>query len=204
MITRVIYLRSYHPDEKLVGKNVANYLINYLKTKVINETISSLKEKFEEFIDIINTAVPKSFKLDAQEFNGNKIGYYLLSFGICLGLLNKLDEGKYNYFDYIKWIINLGGDTDTNAAIVGGLLGAYFGPENLNNDYIKILLSFQPNVSKTEVRRSCCFSPGFGMILAEKIYQKRTKTFEIDPNLIQGNESIPLSQIVLMKHFLDY
>lgn len=36
----------------------------------------------------------------------------------------------------------LGGDTDTNAAIVGGMIGAYFGVEGIPEEMIVKLLSF--------------------------------------------------------------
>lgn len=39
-----------------------------------------------------------------------------------------------NYHDAIKNIIMLGGDTDTNAEIAGGLLGAYYGIEDMNQN----------------------------------------------------------------------
>ena len=36
----------------------------------------------------------------------------------------------------------MGGDTDTNAAIVGGLIGASVGRTNINPEYIKKILNF--------------------------------------------------------------
>ena len=39
-------------------------------------------------------------------------------------------------------IIQLGGDTDTNACIAGGLMGALVGISNLPSDMVKKLLSF--------------------------------------------------------------
>ena len=34
----------------------------------------------------------------------------------------------------------LGGDSDTNAAIVGGVVGAYVGIDNINSDKVRTLL----------------------------------------------------------------
>jgi len=36
-------------------------------------------------------------------------------------------KNEYQYYDAIKDIIKRGGDTQANAAIVGGLIGAYYG-----------------------------------------------------------------------------
>ena len=48
---------------------------------------------------------------------------------------------KCFYLDQVKRIISWGGDTDTNACIVGGLLGAIVGLKNLPIKQIKILLN---------------------------------------------------------------
>ena len=37
-----------------------------------------------------------------------------------------------------------GGDTDTNAAIVCGLIGAAYGLSEIDQKYIKAILSFEP------------------------------------------------------------
>ena len=46
------------------------------------------------------------------------------------------------YYDGIRVIIQLGGDTDTNACIAGGLLGALVGYKALPADMMKTTLSF--------------------------------------------------------------
>ena len=47
----------------------------------------------------------------------------------------------HNYFVHtIKLVISKAGDTDTNAAIVGGLLGAVIGFTNLPSFYIDQML----------------------------------------------------------------
>lgn len=40
-------------------------------------------------------------------------------------------KNNLNFQDSIKYVLSLGGDTDTNAAIVGGVIGARFGIENV-------------------------------------------------------------------------
>ena len=40
-------------------------------------------------------------------------------------------KNEISYYAAIEEMISMGGDTDTNAAIVGGLLGAYHGLNGL-------------------------------------------------------------------------
>jgi ADP-ribosylglycohydrolase len=42
-----------------------------------------------------------------------------------------LKDDVHFYFDILQTIIRQGGDADTNATVVGGVLGAYFGFEKL-------------------------------------------------------------------------
>jgi ADP-ribosylglycohydrolase len=41
------------------------------------------------------------------------------------------------YKDLIRFVLSHGGDTDTNGAIVGGLIGAIVGFKNLPPEYLK-------------------------------------------------------------------
>lgn len=43
----------------------------------------------------------------------------------------------------IKLVLSRGGDTDTNAAIVGGMLGSIVGFKNLPKKYLKILMNLR-------------------------------------------------------------
>jgi ADP-ribosyl-[dinitrogen reductase] hydrolase len=49
--------------------------------------------------------------------------------------------------------IQRGGDTDTNAAIAGALLGAYHGAERIRNDYKRAILTCRPIQGLKQVRR---------------------------------------------------
>lgn len=40
------------------------------------------------------------------------------------------------YFDSIREVISLGGDTDTNACIVGGIIGSYLGVKNISEELL--------------------------------------------------------------------
>ena len=51
---------------------------------------------------------------------------------------------NYSYENAIKDILMKGGDTDTNAAIVGGLLGSYHGINGIKTEWIEKMLSYTP------------------------------------------------------------
>lgn len=53
----------------------------------------------------------------------------------------KLDENMFQ--KQIKYVMSKGGDTDTNAAIVGGMLGALVGFTGLPRNYIQKLMNFR-------------------------------------------------------------
>ena len=67
-----------------------------------------------------------------------------------------------------------GGDTDTNAAICGALLGAVYGCEAIPKRWIDCLLNCRPEAGRLSVRRPRpkCFWPVDALILAEKLVMK--------------------------------
>jgi ADP-ribosyl-[dinitrogen reductase] hydrolase len=52
-------------------------------------------------------------------------------------------KNEYTYEDAIKDILMRGGDTDTNAAIIGGLLGAAYGIECLKEEWCETMLNYK-------------------------------------------------------------
>lgn len=58
-------------------------------------------------------------------------------------LISTHTDKELTYEKCIYEMLLKGGDTDTNAAIVGGLLGAYFGVRELPQTYIKAILNFK-------------------------------------------------------------
>lgn len=50
---------------------------------------------------------------------------------------------KENYRDTVLGIINLGGDTDTGAAIAGGLAGLYYGEKSIPRDWLLNLARYE-------------------------------------------------------------
>lgn len=58
---------------------------------------------------------------------------------------------RTKYYEAIRSVVKEGGDTDTNACIVGGLVGAFWGLSNINEnpknkmDYLKKIMNCKPN-----------------------------------------------------------
>ena len=76
------------------------------------------------------------------------MGYYLHAFKLTLYYLYKIDSMKQNYNlkdiynSIIFSICDFGGDTDTNAAIVGMILGPLIGIKNFDNKFLDVFLNF--------------------------------------------------------------
>ena len=64
-------------------------------------------------------------------------------------------------------MLRFGGDTDTNAAIVGGLLGAYFGVSQIKEEWVNGLLSFDNTgvENKTLIRRPKYLIPKHSLVI---------------------------------------
>ena len=52
------------------------------------------------------------------------------------------EKGKMFYYESVRESISLGGDTDTNACIVGGIVGTYVGIKNISEDLIKTYFTY--------------------------------------------------------------
>ena len=72
----------------------------------------------------------------------HQMGFAKIAFSYGLKALYYIAKGKETELDdkfyrsWVKWIIERAGDTDTNAAIAGGLVGSIVGFWNLPEDYV--------------------------------------------------------------------
>ena len=94
-------------------------------------------------------------------------GWVLIAFGNALWQLlhaPNLEEGVVD-------TVGRGGDTDTNAAICGALLGAVCGREAIPNQWLECLLNCRPLAGQPRVYRSRpeCFWPVDALELAERL-----------------------------------
>jgi len=66
-------------------------------------------------------------------------------------------QGKVNiktfYERSLREVIKLGGDTDTNACIVGGMIGAYVGVKNINSQMLEKIFKFDCTLQKGRTNR---------------------------------------------------
>ena len=104
---------------------VKNNVNSYLKTKNLNP------KELELFDDILEENV---FEIDENRIVGN--GYVVNSLTASLWCFITTD----NYRDAILKAVNLGEDTDTTAAITGGLAGLFYGVENIPKEWIDKLV----------------------------------------------------------------
>eukprot|EP00828_Plagiopyla_frontata_P048592 TRINITY_DN9361_c0_g1_i5.p4 TRINITY_DN9361_c0_g1~~TRINITY_DN9361_c0_g1_i5.p4 ORF type:complete len:107 (+),score=26.12 TRINITY_DN9361_c0_g1_i5:658-978(+) len=84
-----------------------------------------------------------------------------------------------DYLEIQRQVLLKGGDTDTNACIVGGLIGAAIGYDNLPKKQLEILLSC--DCEKSAQQRDSFFNPKSIIPYIEKIIQ-------IAPNKLENQE----------------
>jgi ADP-ribosylglycohydrolase len=100
-------------------------------------------------------------------------GWVLIAFHNALYQLlhaESLEEGVVD-------TVMRGGDTDTNAAICGALLGAVYGRDSIPGQWSQSILTCRPMAGQTNVRRPRpeCFWPVDAMILAERLLKEETQ-----------------------------
>ena len=85
----------------------------------IDKACDKIKEHYQDSQELKH--FQKIFNKDFSEINGK--GYVIYTFECVVYSLLTTD----NYKDAVLKAVNIGGDTDTNAAICGGLAGIYYG-----------------------------------------------------------------------------
>lgn len=127
-----------HPNEicqeinGLYGISISICLLNHNKPeKVISELC--LKHIDEYINKFVKSKEIKTWVLDSKDFNNIQclinIGHLKHAFMLCIYFLNNIE--LYTYEACIKKILQQGRDTDTNAKIVGSLIGCIKGINNI-------------------------------------------------------------------------
>ena len=102
---------------------------------------SDIQKKYSQIInDIKNNKVIDFYK---------NMGYYIHAFHLSVYFLNKYQEMGKNqdkdlYYKIMCEICDFGGDTDTNCAIVGTLIGPLIGYKNFRKELFEIFIKFIP------------------------------------------------------------
>ena len=135
-------------EQKYSGKEILN-MIEILLNENNFDIKTEEKTLKNHFINIMSEVKKEDFKEDIYFDNLHHLmGYYLHSFKLTLYYLYKIDEMKNNfnikeiYNKIIFSICDFGGDTDTNAAIVGMILGPLIGIQNFDDKYLNTFLNF--------------------------------------------------------------
>ena len=168
----------------------------------------------ENVISCCQNGYPEnSFKINFNDFY-TQMGLFYKA--LCLGIiflfrLSKQQNSNFSntslsYLDFMKEAINLGGDTDTNACIIGGILGSYFGSSNLPDNLISILLKFNPKLDKItkQSSRPAIVSPGLILlyVVEEDENKQISKEDDIPNNQNRNNELTRPNSVAKILKFL--
>jgi len=115
--------------------------------------------RLEDVIELAKTERPKDYVTQQ--------GWVLIAFQNALYQLLNADSFEEGIIDTIQQ----GGDTDTNAAIAGALLGAVHGIENIPNRWVETLVKCEPDENSL-VPRPKLYWPNKVLELAEKLIEK--------------------------------
>ena len=213
IITRLIYFNSYYDEKELSTtdkcKNVLEFIQEYCALKIKNEDkmLYLTNDDIIFFQDIICTCKygkPCSFNLHKDDFY-EKMGFF--NHALCLGIhfLKEIsDDRSLDFIGFMKKTINLGGDTDTNACIVGGIIGSLLGLKSMPDDILKIITIYNPYTDKnTKFPRPVIFSPGLSILFVNDAYTRRE--IRLKNNKKETNDKCyrPSSIATLISFLLD-
>ncbi|WP_458454332.1 ADP-ribosylglycohydrolase family protein [Methanobrevibacter sp.] len=95
----------------------------------INHACDRIKEHYKDSPELEH--FQKIFDNELDDLSGK--GYVIYTFEVVVHCLLTTD----NYRDAVLNAVNIGGDTDTNAAICGGLAGIFYGYDSIPIDWIE-------------------------------------------------------------------
>lgn len=198
IILSILILRDQTPDMfDSDFKNVNNQKYLDLTRKFIECLLNSLCENDKIYVQFFEK-IEKSFEkiINFKSFEDGKIdiiiksigieniGYYLHAMNLIFFILKFFSEfsdikNSGIYRSIINFICNLGGDTDTNCCIVGGVIGALLGVDNLGKDYLEPHINFVPLDSEGRARRSFIYSPSILAFYSIKLFGLMNKESDI-------------------------
>jgi ADP-ribosylglycohydrolase len=134
-------------------------LIKREKDSEISAIYKGMKEKLESESIGWGRFLTNTYPINAKK---EHIGWSKIAIGLGFETLSKITAQKQmqlneqTYMQHIQEVLSRGGDTDTNAAIVGGMLGALVGFKKLPKEYIKKMMEVRfelnPRIARRENR----------------------------------------------------
>ena len=146
-----IFMGLSSMEQKYSGKEILEIITTlfYHNDFNIKKEEKILKNHFN---NIMNDLEKEDFNKDNYFHDlNNLMGYYLHAYRLTLYYLynfekmQKVMNIKHVYNNIMFDICDFGGDTDTNAAIVGMIMGPLIGLENFSNKYFETFLNFYSN-----------------------------------------------------------
>ena len=135
--------------KQLSANNIINIIYQLCKNKYFKEQGEEEEIKNAKFIvDSIDIFKDKNFnfwdyfgRADSPHCVAKNIGWHKHSFKLTLFYLINFEymDEKNRFKEILDEICNLGGDTDTNACIVGGVIGPLVGLNNFGEYFFKVL-----------------------------------------------------------------
>ncbi|KAK8889892.1 hypothetical protein M9Y10_034646 [Tritrichomonas musculus] len=132
------------------GQRMTNEEIDEVIERSIQIASDGMKQDFpvdEHREEILKYLKAESF--ESLDLSGNRIGYVLQATGAAVLALRKGMDYEQAMTEVVRWA----GDADTNAAVVGGVIGAVVGFSNISQDLMKYL--FTGNWLFVEFARMC-------------------------------------------------
>ena len=150
--TLIVFMGLCSLEQKYSGNDIINMVKLLHSNNYFDDENNAIEYKLKRHFESILKEVEKP-DFDKNIFFGNlynQMGFYKHAFNLTVYYLSIIDkETKINkkslkdfYRDMIFDISDFGGDTDTNGAIVGSVLGPLIGLENLDRKYFDIFLNF--------------------------------------------------------------
>ena len=140
----LIFIGLCAMSRKFSGKEILNLVQILFEDNHFNPKGEENKLR-NYYIDLIQYLKDPSFNESIYFGNlSDQMGYYLHAFKFTIYNLYVFDDlkGKNVYNQIINKICDYGGDTDTNAAIVGMIIGPLIGLENFDKHKLDIFLNF--------------------------------------------------------------
>ena len=136
--------------------------INFEENKYLNYSLKSTQKKYVEII--------KEIENNKEISVTSSMGYYMHGFKLSVYYLYKYPEMAANqdsdlYYKIMCDVCDYGGDTDTNCAIVGAMIGPLIGYKNFNKELFDIFIRFIPE-------ERCQFNSAFMYVYVEYLEKK--------------------------------